>query len=79
MGRLSARHEMTPMGFWFVRAHRSQHPQRSVALAVAAFTARSASAQARKRLGPTFTILKVSPILYAHAWVIGETSPASKE
>jgi hypothetical protein len=57
--------------FWFVHA---RHEQRHVKVAVAAFTERSARVQARKLLnlsqGSQFTIEQVSPVTYAHAWVI---------
>ena len=54
-------------GFWFVHARRGHQ---TVSVAVAAHTARSARVQARKRIGPTFAILEVNPIIYAHAWVM---------
>jgi len=53
--------------FWFVHSRRDGL---ETCLAVAAFTARSARVQARKRLGPDSEILGVSPVAYAHAWVI---------
>jgi len=53
--------------FWFVH---SRLDGRETCLAVAAFTARSARVQARKRLGPDSEILEVSPVEYAHAWII---------
>jgi hypothetical protein len=53
--------------FWFVHAEQGgEH----VNLAVAAFTERSARVQARKLLGPGYTISEVDPVLYAHAWVM---------
>ena len=53
--------------FWFVHARNSRE---TVNLAVAAFTERSARVQARKRLGPRFTITEVGSVDYAHAWVM---------
>jgi hypothetical protein len=53
--------------FWFVEAHVGKE---HVGLAVAAFTERSARVQARKRIGRDAVIAGVSPVRYAHAWVI---------
>lgn len=55
--------------FWFVHA-RVKDGMDVVNLAVAAFTQRSARVQARKRLGPHFTIEEPSAIIYADAWVL---------
>lgn len=55
--------------FWFVHA-KAQNPTESVALAVAAFTERSARRQVRRTLGKGFVIVDVSPIPYPHAWVV---------
>lgn len=53
--------------FWFVHARVGRE---DVALAVAAFTERSARVQARKTLGADSEIEGVTAVPYAHAWVV---------
>jgi hypothetical protein len=53
--------------FWFV--HAKAGSGESACLAVAAFTERSAKAQARKAMGPGWTF-EATAVYYAHVWEI---------
>lgn len=53
--------------FWFAHAKLGRE---DVSMAVAAFTERSAKMQVRKRLGKQGVIERISPVPYAHAWVM---------
>ncbi len=55
--------------FWFAHAA-STNGGKDVALAVSAFTEKSARLQVRKIVGPDFLIKQITPLMYAHAWVV---------
>ena len=56
--------------FWFAHV---QVDEKKLAVGVAAFTERSARMQVRKLLGPEAYIGGISPVSYAHAWVLDLT------
>lgn len=62
--------------FWFGHARLNG---RTLALAVAAFTERSARMHIRKRLGPAAQIDDVQPVVYAHAWLIDFRPPDARK